>query len=70
MWTELRARPGDRLVIRPERPGDPEREAEILEVLGPDNGPPFRVRWSDTGDETLQFPGSDAKVDSRQPVPA
>lgn len=70
MWTELKARPGDWLVIRPERLGEPEREAEILEVLGPDDGPPFHVRWSDSGDETLHFPGSDAKVETGRPVPA
>jgi len=59
----LRAQPGDRLVIRGHRLGEPERDGEILEVLGPGGAPPFRVRWSDTGAETLLFPGSDAYVD-------
>lgn len=63
MHTDLKAGPGDRLVIHPHRLGEPERDAEILDALGPNGGPPFRVRWSDTGEETLHFPGSDATVD-------
>jgi hypothetical protein len=63
MRTDLTAHPGDRLVIHPHRLGEPERDAEILEALGPDGTPPFRVQWSDTGDVTLHFPGVDARVD-------
>jgi hypothetical protein len=63
MRTDLTAHPGDRLVIHPHHLGEHERDAEILEVLGPEDGPPFRVRWSDTGAETLHFPGSDAAVE-------
>lgn len=59
----LRAEPGDRLVVRGHRLGEPERDGEILATLGPEGSPPFRVRWSDTGAETLLFPGSDAYVD-------
>jgi hypothetical protein len=58
----VRAAPGDRLVVRPHHVGEPGRDAEILEV-GPDGGPPFRVRWEDTGDESLVFPGSDVSVE-------
>ena len=58
----MKAVPGDRLVIRSHRVGEPERDAEILEV-GPDGGPPYRVRWDDTGHEGLMFPGSDAYVE-------
>jgi hypothetical protein len=63
MRTELKARPGDRLVIHAHHLGEHVRDAEILEATGPEDGPPFRVRWSDTGEETLHFPGSDATVD-------
>lgn len=59
----LRAAPGDRLVIRGHHLGEPDRDAEILETLGENGGPPFRVRWSDTGREGLLFPGTDAVVD-------
>ena len=59
----LKADPGDRLVVRGHRLGEPERDAEILDALGPEGSPPFRVRWSDTGAEALLFPGSDAYVE-------
>lgn len=59
----VRAEPGDRLVIHAHRVGGPSRDAEILEALGPDGRPPFRVRWEDSGAETLFFPGSDAAVE-------
>jgi hypothetical protein len=63
MRSDLKARAGDRLVIHAHRLGEHERDAEILETLGTEGGPPFRVRWSDSGEETLHFPGSDATVE-------
>ncbi len=60
--TGPRAAPGDRLVISSHHLGEPRPDAEILEVLGPEGGPPFRVRW-DTGAESLFFPGSDVAVE-------
>lgn len=57
----LRASRGDRLVIRGHHQGEPERDGEILEVLGEDGAPPYRVRWED-GHEAEIFPGSDAFV--------
>ena len=59
----MNAAPGDRLVITAHRLGEPEHDAEILEVLGADGGPPFRVRWQETGYESLYFPGPDAFVE-------
>jgi Domain of unknown function (DUF1918) len=59
----LRAAPGDRLVVHPHHLGEPPRDAEVLEALGPDGGPPFRVRWSDDGRETTLFPGSDTRIE-------
>lgn len=53
---------GDRLIIRGHRVGEPERDAEIIEVRGPDGAPPYLVRWSGDGHESLVFPGSDALV--------
>ena len=58
----LTARPGDRLVIKGHRVGQPDRDAKILEVRGPDGGPPFLVRWTDDGHIGLVYPGSDARV--------
>jgi hypothetical protein len=53
---------GDRLVIKGHRVGEHDRDAEILEVHGPDGAPPYLVRWDD-GSEGLFFPGSDAIVE-------
>lgn len=61
--SSLRAEPGDRLAIKSRRLGGYERDAEILEVLGEDGEPPYLVRWSDTGRETITRPGSDAYVE-------
>lgn len=59
----LRARPGDRLVVRGPHVGERERDGEILDVLGEDGLPPYLVRWSDDGHVSRLFPGSDAYVE-------
>jgi hypothetical protein len=59
----LRAAPGDRLVIKGHHTGQPERDAEVLEVLGEDGGPPFLVRWQDDGHVSRLYPGSDAYIE-------
>ena len=58
----MQASVGDRIVIHGHRIGEPDRDCEVLEVRGPDGGPPYCVRWGDTGHEALFFPGSDATV--------
>jgi hypothetical protein len=58
----MKAAVGDRIVISGHRLGEPERDCEVLEVRGPGGGPPFVVRWGDSGHECLFFPGSDATV--------
>jgi len=63
----MRAAVGDRLVIKGHHVGEPDRDAEILEVRGPDGAPPYLVRWSDDGHEGLFFPGSDATVEHHPP---
>jgi hypothetical protein len=59
----MKASVGDRLVIKGHHVGEPDRDAEILEVHGADGAPPWLVRWSDDGHEGLFFPGSDAMVE-------
>ena len=59
----LRASPGDRLVVRGHHTGEPERDAEILEVLGGDGGPPYTVRWEDDGHVSRIYPSSDIYVE-------
>jgi hypothetical protein len=62
----LYAEVGDRLVIRDAHGGATERSAEILLVRRADGGPPYLVRWSDTGNRSLVYPGVDARVVPRR----
>lgn len=57
------ARKGDRLVVNSRHVSGPVRDAEVLDVPHSDGSPPYRVRWSDDGHETLFFPGSDAHIE-------
>ena len=54
---------GDRIVIQGHHTGQAVRTCQVTEVRGPDGGPPYLVRWSDSGHETLYFPGNDATVE-------
>ena len=58
----MRAHPGDQLVVRGHRAGQPDRTGEILEARGPDGTSPFLVRWDDSGHTTLLYPGTDCFV--------
>jgi len=59
----VKASVGDRLIIKGHRVGEPDRDAEILEVRGEDGAPPYFVRWTDDGHEGLLFPGPDAVIE-------
>jgi hypothetical protein len=58
----MRAQVGDRLHVRGRVVGAPDPSSEIIEVRGPDGGPPYLVRHED-GSESLVFPGPDASVE-------
>jgi len=58
----MHATAGDRIHVHGAHVADHERDGEILEVRGPDGTPPYLVRWTDTGHETLVFPGPDAAI--------
>lgn len=58
----MQASVGDRLVIKSHHVGEPDRDAEILEVHGNDGGSPYLIRWEEDGHEGLFFPGPDAVV--------
>ena len=58
----MHATKGDRLVIHGTHVGEPLRDGEIVEVRGEDGAPPYLVRWTDTGHESLTSPGPDAEV--------
>jgi hypothetical protein len=59
----MKAAVGDRLIVHGHHLGEPERDAEIIAVLGEAGEPPFKVRWSDDGHVSELFPGSDASVE-------
>ncbi len=62
----MKAKVGDRLVVHGSHVDDPWRDGEILEVHGQDGDPPFLVRWSDNGHESIVFPGAGTEVVSAQ----
>lgn len=61
---DMRAKPGDRLVIKGHRVGDTERHGEILEVKKEHDQIRYLIRWSD-GHEGWIYPGSDAVVEKK-----
>lgn len=63
----MRAKAGDRLVVAGAHLGDAGRDAEVVEVRGADDGPPFLVRWSDSGHIGLVYPGPDAVIAAAHP---
>ena len=58
----MRARLGDQLVVESPTTGASKRDGEIVGLHHEDGTPPYDVRWSDTHEVTLVFPGPDAHV--------
>lgn len=58
----MRASAGDRIVTASGVVGGQVRDGVVVEARGRDGAPPYVVRWSDTGEETLVFPGPDTRV--------
>jgi hypothetical protein len=58
----MKAEVGDRIVVASGTLHRPIRDGEILQT-GADGGGPYLVRWSDSGNESLFFPGPDAHVE-------
>jgi Domain of unknown function (DUF1918)/Domain of unknown function (DUF1876) len=59
----MHAQVGDRIVVAGATVGTPVRDGEIVEVHGPAGEPPYLVRWTDTGRESLFFPGPDSHIE-------
>lgn len=57
----MQANTGDRLLVHGRTVGQPDRVGEIVEVMGPDGEPPYRVRFED-GHEAVMSPGPDSVV--------
>jgi hypothetical protein len=58
----MRAMQGDRIVIRGKTVEAPDRHGEVVEVRGPEDGPPYLIRFND-GHVSLIEPGSDFAVE-------
>jgi len=58
----MRAHLGDQLVIDSTTTGATRRDGEIVGLHHADGTPPYDVRWSDTDEVTLVFPGPDAHI--------
>ena len=61
----MQAAIGDRLCIRGNIVGTPDKVGEILEVKGKAGEPPYLVRFDD-GHTGLVFPGPDAVVEAKK----
>lgn len=64
----MRARAGDRLMIKGHHVGEAERRGLVVEARGADGAPPWVVRWEDSDHEVLFFPGPDAIVEHPEPA--
>ncbi|MGW5875292.1 DUF1918 domain-containing protein [Nocardiopsis terrae] len=62
----MRATAGDRLHTHGVTSSKGEHDAEIIEVRGADNGPPYLVRFAD-GEERVIYPGPETVVNPREP---
>ncbi|MEN3584279.1 pyridoxamine 5'-phosphate oxidase family protein [Streptomyces sp. ZYX-F-203] len=58
----MRAHLGDHLVVEGPSTGATGRDGEIVGLRHEDGTPPYDVRWSDTDEVTLVFPGPDAHI--------
>ncbi|MEV6397880.1 DUF1918 domain-containing protein [Streptomyces sp. NPDC051907] len=63
----MHANVGDHLLTHGRTVGQHDRIAEVVEVLGPEGNPPFRVRFED-GHETVMSPGPDTVVQPHEAV--
>ncbi|MFC8919357.1 DUF1918 domain-containing protein [Streptomyces sp. NPDC047821] len=63
----MHATVGDTLLVHGRVVGQHDRTAEVIEVLGPDGTPPFRVRFTDDGHEAVMSPGPDSVVRHKEP---
>lgn len=64
----MKASVGDRIVTASGVVGGATRDGVVVDCPHGDGSPPYRVRWADTGEESLVYPGSDTYVDHSEPV--
>ena len=63
----MHAQVHDRITVLAPNDHQVNRDGEILEVRGTDGAPPYLVRWSDNGHESLYFPGADVLIHHSEP---
>ncbi|WP_043263576.1 DUF1918 domain-containing protein [Streptomyces sp. CT34] len=63
----MHASKGDRLLVHGRTVGHGDHVVEIVEVLGTNGEPPFRIRAED-GHETIMWPGPDCVVQHTKTV--
>ncbi|MEU5051115.1 DUF1918 domain-containing protein [Streptomyces sp. NPDC021096] len=61
----MHASKGDRLVVHGRVVGQKDHVVEVVEVLGRDGNPPYRVR-AENGHESIMSPGPDSVVEHRK----
>ncbi|MEV5875948.1 DUF1918 domain-containing protein [Streptomyces sp. NPDC052101] len=61
----MRASKGDHLVQHGRVVGQHDQESVVVEVLGSEGSPPYRVRFKD-GHEAIMSPGPDCQVKHRE----
>ncbi|WP_225755013.1 DUF1918 domain-containing protein [Actinotalea sp. Marseille-Q4924] len=59
----MKASVGDRLVQASSVVDGTVRDGRVVELRHADGSPPYVVRWSDTGEQSLVFPGPDVHVE-------
>ncbi|MGO4420217.1 DUF1918 domain-containing protein, partial [Streptomyces sp. MCAF7] len=64
----MRAHIGDHLIVESPTTGATRRDGEIVGVHHHDGTPPYDVRWSDSGQVSLVFPGPDAHIRTEAPT--
>jgi len=65
--TAMQASVGDRLLMHGRVVGQQDHVAEIIEVLGPNGTPPYRIRAED-GHEAIVSPGPDSVIQHKGSV--
>ncbi|MFF5406324.1 DUF1918 domain-containing protein [Streptomyces misionensis] len=61
----MRASKGDHLVQHGRVVGQHDQESEVVEVMGQEGNPPYRVRFPD-GHEAIMSPGPDCQVKHKE----
>ena len=58
----MQAKVGDRMVAHGTHIDDHDRDGEVIEVRGANGGPPYLVRWTEDGHESLVYPGPGMEI--------